>query len=79
MNRSFTFSLGLMKILHFAEKASQQTSEQVNDCCMILNVFRPITTVLLWTLWKLRHSIMPSAIHTWQSYKNNLQGTHPVS
>ena len=47
MNRSFTFSLGLMKILHCAEKASQQTSEQVNDCCMILNVFRPITTVLL--------------------------------
>ena len=36
MNRSFTFSLGLIKILHCAEKASQGTSEQVNDCCMIV-------------------------------------------
>ena len=48
MDGSFTFSLGLVKILHCAEKASQQTSEQVNDCCIVVvNVFRPITTVLL--------------------------------
>ena len=48
MNESFTFSLGLFKIFHCAEKALQQTSEQVNDCCVVVvNVFRPITTVLL--------------------------------
>jgi len=36
INGSSNFSLGLIKILHCAEKASQQTSEQVNDCCIVV-------------------------------------------